>query len=284
MSTMNPPLRRRALLLTAATCLLTLAGCAGLNSVLAGAFQRPRLTFKRADLGAVSLSGATLNLVYDVENPNPVGLDLAQVSYALFVEGRQMVAGTPPNGMKLAANGASELVFPANVKFADVVPVLSTFFTKDQAAYRAEGSLGLQTPVGIVSLPLAHEGSFAVPKLPQVTLATPRIKSLGLTSATVELPLTITNRNAFALPINGLTGALRIAGASVGNVATGDLGSFGAGAAREVMLPVTINFLNAASAASALRSGSAEVAFDGKVLSGGAGVPIAFSQHLNFSR
>jgi LEA14-like dessication related protein len=277
------PIKRLPLVLVG-LCLLTLAGCASLNKMLAGAFQKPRLTFKRADLGAASLSGATVNLVYDVENPNPVGLSLAQVSYAFFVEGKQVVAGTPPNGMKLKANGASQLVFPASVKFADLVPVVSTFLTKDNAAYKAQGSVGIQTPLGVLSFPLAHEGIFPVPKLPQVALAAPRIKNLGLTSATVEFPLTITNRNAFPLPINGLTGALNIAGASVGTLSTGDLGSFAAGAQKQVTLPLQINFARAASAAAALRSGSAQVGFSGQVLSGGGSVPMSFTQRVSFTR
>jgi LEA14-like dessication related protein len=280
------PTSRRALLLGSAVCLLTLAGCANLNKLLAGAFQRPRLAFKRADVGAVSLSGATVNLVYDVENPNPVGLNLAQVSYAFFVEGKQVVAGTPPNGLRLKASGPSELVFPASVKFADVVPVVTTFLTKDAAAYKAQGSLGIQTPIGVLSFPLEHEGTFPVPKLPQVTLAPPRIKSLGLSGATVEFPLTITNRNGFPLPINGLTGALNIAGANVGTLSTGDLGSFAAGAEKKVTLPLQINFARAASAAAALRSGSAaQVGFSGQVLSGaGAGIPLSFTQRVPFTR
>ena len=278
------PTRRPALVLAVLTALLTLAGCASLNQLLAGAFQRPRLSFKRADLANASLSGATVNLVYDVENPNPVALSLAQVSYALFVEGKQVVSGTPPDGLRLKASGGSELVFPASVKFADLVPAVSTLFTKEQAAYKAQGSVGIKTPLGVLAFPLAHEGSFPVPKLPQVTLATPRIKSLGLTGATVEFPLTITNRNGFALPINGLTGALNIAGNNVGTLATGDLGSFAANAERQVTLPLTINFARAASAAAALRSGSAQVGFTGQVLSGGAGVPLSFSQRVGFSR
>jgi len=275
---------KRLPLVLAVLGVLALAGCASLNKLLSGAFQKPRLTFKRADLGAASLSGATVNLVYDVENPNPVGLSLAQVSYAFFVEGKQVVAGTPPNGMKLRANGSSQLVFPASVKFADLVPVVSTFLTKDQAAYKAQGSLGIKTPLGVLSFPLAHEGTFPVPKLPQVALATPRIKSLGLSGATVEFPLTITNRNGFPLPINGLTGALNIAGANVGTLSTGDLGSFAAGAQKQVVLPLNINFARAASAAAALRSGSANVGFSGQVLSGGAGVPLSFTQRVSFSR
>jgi hypothetical protein len=56
------------------------------------------------------------------------------------------------------------------VKFADVAPVLETFLTKDKASYRAEGSIGLKTPLGVIPIPLKQEGTFPIPKLPQVAL------------------------------------------------------------------------------------------------------------------
>ena len=43
-----------------------------------------------------------------------------------------------------------ELVFPANVKFADIVPVVETFLNKDQALFRVQGSVGIDTPIGVI--------------------------------------------------------------------------------------------------------------------------------------
>lgn len=276
---------KRPLLVLVALSLTTLTGCAALQNLLKGAFQEPRLTFKTARLADASLSDATVNLVYEVENPNNFGLSLASVDYAFFVEDKQVVAGKPRAGLQLKANGRSELVFPANVKFADIAPVVQTFLTKDTARFKAQGSIGLKTPIGVINLPLSKEGTFPVPKIPSVKLESPRISNINLTSATVEFPLSITNPNGFPVPVGNLVGALKVAGADVGTLSTGDLGTLAASGTKQLTLPLKIDFLRAAQAATALRSGgSAQVRFDGKLTSKSLTVPVDFNQLLNFTR
>jgi LEA14-like dessication related protein len=275
---------KRLLLVLATLGLVTVTACASLQRLAKGAFQKPRLSFKSARLADASLADATVDLVYQIENPNPLGLNLASVDYAFFVEGKQVVAGTPKKGLSIPAKGRSELVFPANVRFADIAPVVTTFLTKDKASYRAQGSVGIQTPLGVLSFPLEHEGTFDVPKVPQVELQPPKVTSLNLSGARIEIPLKLTNRNGFALPVGGVAGALKVGGASVGNISTGDLGLLEAGGTRQVTLPLTINFANALPAANALRAGKGQVALSGQLVSDGQAVPVDVSQLLNFQR
>ena len=277
-------MKKRPLLLLATFGLVLLAGCASLQRLAKNAFQQPRLTFKTARLSHASLADATVDLVYQLDNPNPLGLNLASVDYAFFVEDKQVVAGAPPKGLALPARGKAELVFPANVKFADIVPVVQTFLTKDSARYKAQGSVGIQTPLGVLRFPLEHEGTFEIPKIPQVQFEPPRISNITLQGATVEFPLVVKNRNSFPLPVGGISGALKVAGASVGTLSTGDLGLLEPGSTRQLTLPLNINFLRAASAASALRSGSGQVKLEGQLLSGGQNVPLDVTQLLNFRR
>jgi LEA14-like dessication related protein len=274
-------LMKRSLLVLLALSLLTLTGCATLSKL----FKKPRLTFKTARLSSASLSDATVDIVYEVDNPNSFGLSLAKVDYAFFVEGKQVVAGAPRKGIQLKARDSSELVFPANVRFADIVPAVETLLTKDAANFKVQGSVGIDTPVGIISFPLEKEGTFELPKLPNVQLESPRITNVNLSGATVEFPLTITNRNSFPLPIASIAGDLKVAGSSVGTLSTGDLGMLDGRGTRQVTLPLNINFLRAASAASALRSGgNAQVRLDGRVTSGAQSLPLNLNQLLQFRK
>src|SRR5439155_17477235 len=120
-----PPAMRKVLAVSALlAALLGGAGCATLQQLLGMAIQTPTLTFKSASLADVSLTAATVNLAYQLDNPNPFGLTLASVDYAFFVEGRQVVAGRPPAGLTVPASGSAEIVLPANVRFMDIAPVL----------------------------------------------------------------------------------------------------------------------------------------------------------------
>lgn len=273
-------MRKLLLLTTAVVVASPFAGCAQLTKTLKSSFQLPSLTFKTVSLANVSLDSATVNLAFQLNNPNPIGLSVSTVSYSFFVEGKQVVAGQPPNGLTIPASGSRELVFPANVKFADVAPVVQTFLTKETASYRAEGSVGLKTPLGVFSVPLKQEGTFPVPKLPQVALQPPRVKELTLTSATLELPLVVTNPNDFGLPVNGLSGSVTVAGSKVGTVSGPDLGFIGPHAQQPVNLPITIHFAQAAAAAAALRKGQATVALDAEVHSGHLAIPLHLEKSL----
>ncbi len=277
------PTMKRTLLVLAVLSLTTLSGCAAIQGLLKGAFRKPTLSFKTARLSSASLSDATVDLVYEVNNPNSFGLDLASVDYSFFVEGKQVVAGKPKKGLSLKSKGKSELVFPANVRFSDLVPVVETFLNKDQAAFKAQGSVGIRTPLGVLNFPLEKEGTFEVPKIPQVSFQAPRITNVTLSGATVEFPLEIKNRNSFPLPVAGITGALKVAGADVGTLSTGNLGMLDGSGAKQVTLPLTINFSRAASAAMALRSGgNAQVRLDGQLTSDAQSVPLNLSQLVNF--
>jgi LEA14-like dessication related protein len=271
---------KRSTLVLLALSLATITGCATLQ----GLFKKPRVTFKTARLASASLSDATVDVVYEVDNPNPVGLTLAKVEYAFFVEGKQVVAGSPKKGLQLKAHDSNQLVFPANVKFADIVPVVETFLNKDSANFKVQGSLGINTPIGVLSFPLQQEGTFEVPKIPNVQFEAPRITNLSLTGATVEFPLNITNRNSFALPIAGLAGDLKVAGASVGTLSTGDLGMLDGKGSRQVTLPLQINFVRAASAASALRAGNAQLSWNAHLTSGSQSLPLNIGQLVQFKR
>ena len=115
---------RRILPLAACAVALALSAssCAALRDLFRNAFQKPELRFKTVNIRDVSLTGAGINTVWTLENPNPMGLSLAEIDYAFFVEGKQVVAGKPRNGLQIPASGRTELVFPADVKFQELAP------------------------------------------------------------------------------------------------------------------------------------------------------------------
>ncbi len=276
-------MKRFVLPLVAASVLL--AGCAFLNDLMTSVFQKPNFRFKNVALHNASLAGIGLDTVWQLDNPNAVGLSLAAIDYALFVDDKQVVAGTPQKGLQIPANGSTELTFPAQIRFLDIVPAIEALLTKDTATWRVEGSIGLQTPIGIVSFPLSVQNVFETPKLPQVQFANPKVTQISLQGATVEFPLSVTNRSSFPLDLNEVVGSLSIAGASVGTLSTGTLGQLEAKGARQVSLPLTINFFSAGSAAvNAIKGGSANLKFDAQVRSGGTQVPLQLDQLVSFVR
>ena len=275
----------KRLLLPFVAASVLLSGCALLSELLTEVFQKPTFRFKNVAVHNASLAGLSLDTVWQLDNPNTVGISLAAVDYALFVDDKQVVAGTPQKGLQIPANGATELTFPAEIKFLDLVPALETMLTKETATWRVEGSIGVQTPIGLLSFPIAMQDVFETPKLPQVQFANPKVTNLSLQGATVEFPVSVTNRSTLPLAINEVVGTLFIAGAPVGTVSTGTLGQLEGKGTRQVTLPLTINFFSAGTAAvSAIQGGNANLKFDATIQSGGAQVPLKLDQLVSFVR
>jgi LEA14-like dessication related protein len=247
------------------------------------AFQKPTLKFKTVHLREVDLEGTTLDVVYTLKNPNPVGLKLATVDYALEVEGRQVVSGKPARGLSVRQNGATELVFPARVKFQDIVPTVQVFLKQDTAKYRASGAIGIQTPIGVVKLPLSHSSTFPVPKIPDFDFQTPVISGLSLSGARLTFPIKITNKNPFALPLKSFSAGFTVAGTKIGSTRAELAQAFAPQQSQVVNLPIDINFMQVGtSVANALRTRRALVKLDGALQSGGISLPIEMSKTLDF--
>jgi LEA14-like dessication related protein len=229
----------------------------------------------------VSLTGAVLSLDFQVDNPNDQGLSLAETDYTLLVEGKRILTGKPPGGIQIPGKGSALVTLPATVRFADLASSVAAVLRKGAASYRGEGHLGVDTPIGIVALPFSAEGKVELPKVPTVSLGAPTLTGISMYGATLRLPLEVTNANAFALPLAEVTGALRIAGAEVGNVAAKDLGKLDARATRIVSIPLTLRYGAAMDAIRALQSGRTEVALSGALRSGGATIPFEVVQQVD---
>jgi LEA14-like dessication related protein len=274
---------------TAARLLIVLpilaASCATLEQLAAGAFQKPTLAYKSASLADVSLSGATLNVVTTVNNPNGVGLSLADLDYRLSIEGHPVATGQPPGGLQIPANGSADVTLPATFKFTDLGQAVTTVLSKGNAGYRAEGTIGLNTPIGVVHLPLSHEGTFSLPDMPGIALGTPRLTGVAIDHVTVELPVTLTGKGTLPVPLQALEAAVSIGGTRVGEVSAKDLGTLEPGASRSVSLPLTIPFSGALGATQAiLKGGAVPISLDGQLQSGPAPVPFGLKTTATFRR
>ena len=250
-----------------------------------GGFKKPSVAYKSASLSNVSLSGATLNVVTSVDNPNAVGLALADVDYKLSIDGSQVATGRPPDGLEIPANGSADVTLPATFKFSDLGQAVATVLSKGSAGYKAEGTIGLKTPVGVVHVPLSHEGTFSLPAMPGIALGTPRLTGVAIDHVTVELPVTLTGKGTLPVPLQALEAAVSIGGTRVGEVSAKDLGTLQPGASRSVSLPLTIPFSGALGATQAiLKGGAVPISLDGQLQSGPAPVPFGLKTTATFRR
>lgn len=271
--------RRLALVVLVA---LPLASCQTLLTLLSQAFQRPVATYREATLQSITLDDATVAATFDIQNPNAVALDVEGIAYEFALDGKKLFDGQLPGGLQLVPNGKSPLVVPVRVPFAAVPELLTTLATKAEAPYTVRATVSVRTPIGLMSLPVGWSGQLPIPKLPSVTVAGAKVTGLSFTGARLTVSLAVENPNVFALPFDGVDGAVVIAGQQVAKVALASLAPLAAKGTARVELPVDISFASAGLAvSSALAAQTAEIAVRGEASFAGRKLPLNLTGALH---
>jgi len=257
---------------------LVLAGCAGLGELAGAAFEKPRLSFRGVAVEGLDLEGATLDFDFRIENPNPYGVRLARVAFGLDVEGQRVTRGEVAGGLEVPANGAAPVRFAARLRYADVPRFVELVRTRDRVAYALRGAVGVDTPLGVVELPLSHDGEVVLPRLPTLQLAGISARVVSLTELELQVTLGIGNPNAFPIPAGALGYAVQVGADVVARADRARLDGVPASGAGRVVLPVRLSLLGVGrAAATALRGEGADVRLTGTATFGPLRVPFDLS-------
>lgn len=269
----------RPLVLLAA--LATTPGCATLLKLFEAATEPPTAQFQKAEVRSVSLEDATIAATFTVTNPNPLALSLEGLDWKFALDGKQLLAGTAPDGLRLPARGSTALVIPIKVPFTAIPDLFTTFSTKDEVPYAVNAVATVRTPIGPISLPLDWSALLPVPKLPTVALATARLDQVSLLGASMSVVLKVTNPNVFPLPLDALSGAVVVADRNVAQLGLSSPRPLGPKETIDVTMPIQVSFAQLGlAAATAISTRQAAVGVRGSAAFAGHSVPLDFRTTL----
>lgn len=150
------PRLKRATWLGAATlmlvALLALASCA-----------YPKVSVRSARLDAVRLSGMTVDVYFDVENPNAFALPLEQVDWNLQLFGTRVGSGTSRMNKTLPAQRTTRVKMPITVQFRDVGSVAQRLTSARSISWDLDGTAQFKSPAGPLALDFAETGRWDNP-------------------------------------------------------------------------------------------------------------------------
>lgn len=254
-----------------------LAGCSYLFSLI----DKPTVTFRRCDITDVSFTAIGAKFIFDVQNPNSFGVDLARLTYQINIDGHELAEGRAEQPFHVPANGTGEVVLPVTVRFADFAASVESVFQKDTLPYTIRTRLGFATSAGVLEVPIATSGTFPAPRLPDVSLASAGARDLGPTGATLVLDLRIRNPNAFPVPLGALSYHVSINGTEIANGGASP-GRLESRSTQPLPLSIRVDFLRSGlSLVGALMAGQATVALDGQLDLIGFQLPIRLQQSLD---
>ena len=257
-----------------ALALLAAAACAHKPRPPPPEPPRPRLSLLRAAVESYDLEGAALALDCVLENPLPLPVSLAALSWTLEVEQARVASGDLPGGVQVAAQARAPVRISARFRFA-AVPRFAMAAARGEMSYHLAASATVAGPEGPAAVPLDHQGTVRTPRLAEFGIAGLRIHSLSLSETSLVLRLRVNNPNDFALPAGEVGFELRLAGKEVASARARPLQGVPPRGEAVIPFPVRISILAAGRGLyDALRAGRVDAQVKGVATFSGIPVPL----------
>lgn len=133
---------------------LALAACASLRPV------PPAVDFRGVALKDVALSGATVDVVLAVKNPNAFGIDIRRLAYSLYADSTLVGQGMPLERLQVPAHDSAMVRLPVSFEYRSLGLVVVQLITQGEVNYRVKGDVTVGTPVGDINRPFESAGRF----------------------------------------------------------------------------------------------------------------------------
>ena len=255
---------RRSLVLAAAIA-LAMPGCSWLKNFA----KKPEVKLQKVDIVGIDFQQARLRADLLVSNRVNVPVKIAKVTYGVRIDDSKLASGEIVEAVEVPALGSVPVQVPFALSFEDVYRISEKYKEKDDAPYRLEGTLQVETPVGPVTLPFKHDGLLPVLKVPQIDLAKAEVKGVSFTGADLRFKFNVKNANKFALDVKSLDYVLTLAGARILDGKLPSALAVPAKGAGTFEAEVKVSFQQAAAAANAISHNSnAEYSLGGNFSAG----------------
>ena len=145
--------------LSAAT--VSLAACATLRALR---FEEPQLGLQEINVTGLGLTGGTVDLVFDVYNPNAYRLRSTRLEVGLDLEGVHFGDALIDKPLDLSPENHSRVVVPVRFEWAGLGAGARGLFSRQAIHYGVTGAVLLDTPLGERRVQLRAAGDVPLKK------------------------------------------------------------------------------------------------------------------------
>ena len=204
-------LLKRIAAIGAAVFVLFASGCETLRDAV-DVMRKPEVRIAATEVQDLSFSGLTLLFDVEIENPNPIGIQLSGYDYELQIEGNPFVSGQVQEKVAITprdrARDRSIIPLPVELGFEEIVQTIGALAPgegKEEAAYRLTAGFSFDLPVlGRVRVPVQTEGTFPILRVPRLEILQLSLEEISLSGASLSLDMELINRNSFKIFIESL--------------------------------------------------------------------------------
>ncbi|HEY3220340.1 MAG TPA: LEA type 2 family protein [Gemmatimonadales bacterium] len=142
---------------------VTVSSCATLRHVLK--FEQPQVALQQINVTGLGLSGGTLDLVFDVYNPNQYSLRSTRLEVDLALAGRDFGQALIDKPLDLSPENHSRVVMPVRFTWAGVGAAARSLLQSQELPYGLTGAVLVDTPIGERRVELKSSGNVPLKKL-----------------------------------------------------------------------------------------------------------------------
>ena len=143
--------------------IVTLTSCATLQNVLT--FEDPQIELQEINVTGLGLSGGTLDLVFDVYNPNDYRLRSTRLDVDLELAGTDFGEALIDKPLDLSPVNHSRVVMPVRFAWTGVGAAARSLLESQELPYGLTGAVLLDTPIGEKRVELKSKGNVPLRKL-----------------------------------------------------------------------------------------------------------------------
>lgn len=155
--------RRRMTWVARVAVVLAVGGCATFKAALN--FQEPQLELQQINITGLGLTGGTMDLIFDVFNPNDYTLRSTRLEVGIDLEGKHFGDALLERPLDLSAQNHSRVVVPVRFEWAGVGAGASALLTRQAVRYGLTGAVIVDTPLGDKRVAVHGSGDVPLNKL-----------------------------------------------------------------------------------------------------------------------
>lgn len=128
-------------------------------------FQRPDVELQEINVTGLGLQGGTLDLVFDVYNPNDYRLRSTRLEVALELAGTDFGEALIDKPLDLSPVNHSRVTMPVRFAWSGVGAAARSLLDSRELPYGLTGAVLLETPIGEQRVELSSKGNVPLRKL-----------------------------------------------------------------------------------------------------------------------
>jgi LEA14-like dessication related protein len=142
---------------------VAVSGCATLRNAIT--FEKPQIELQEIDITGFGFQGGTLDLVFDVYNPNQYRLRSTRLEVGLALASTDFGEALIDKPLDLSPQNHSRVVMPVQFTWAGVGAAARSLLQLQELRYGITGAVILDTPLGERRVQLQSTGNVPLKKL-----------------------------------------------------------------------------------------------------------------------